>query len=453
VKIGIAASGTLFQYLEGEIRAGSRVAVQCADLPEALRCGPQLVFAEWIDGPALGTLLNGLALARRATPPVPVVVLVPAGAAGLGRRAVSAGASDWLFSPPDPAEIRAEIVHAAGPLAFRDDTERRVFDKVTEEILVGASPVLRHCLEEIRLAARSNLIVLLVGETGTGKGMCARAIHQLSDRASRPFRTVVCAAKPAELMESELFGAAKGAYTGSIQDREGDFAAAGAGTILLDEIGDIPLALQVKLLRVIEERVFQRLGDSKEITFWARLVCATLVNLEEAVAAGTFRRDFLGRVDQFRITVPPLRERPSDIPVLARRFLKKYSGDRVVGIGPSAMKILEDFDFPENVRQLENAIQSALGRCFPGNEILPKHLPRTITSPLRRMRTIAVPYDMPYADAREAVQQEVDRAVLGPALKRLGTMERVAKEYSLNRDTVAARLAKAERNQGRDDNE
>ena len=453
MRVGVASSGTLSRYLEGAIQTEGHEAVLCADLPEALRHEPQLVFAEWVDGPELGALLNGLALARGASPPVPVVALVPAGAAGLGRRAVSAGASDWLFSPPDPAEIRAEIVHAAGSLAFRDKFEQDAFEKITHEILIGASPALQHCLEEIRLAARSSLTVLLLGETGTGKGMCARAIHQLSDRASRPFRTVVCAAKPAELMESELFGAVKGAYTGAIRDRIGDFAAAGAGTILLDEIGDIPLAVQVKLLRVIEEREFQRLGDSKVIQFWARLVCATLVNLEEAVAAGMFRRDFLGRVDQFRITVPPLRERPSDIPLLAWGFLKKHSGDRVVGIGPSAMKILEDFDFPENVRQLENAIQSALGRCFPGNEILPKHLPKTITSPLRRMRTIVVPYDLPYEKAREAAPQEVDRAFLGPALKELGTIERVAKKYTLNRDTVASRLGKAERNQGRDDSE
>jgi DNA-binding NtrC family response regulator len=324
--------------------------------------------------------------------------------------------------------------------------ERARFERLVQESLIGESPNFLRCLDEMRLAARSEANVLLIGETGTGKEMFAQGIHALGRRSGGPCVAVNCGAIPANLLESELFGAAKGAFTGADRDRPGRFEAAEAGTLLLDEVGDIELGLQVKLLRAIEQKKFQRLGENKDREFGARLITATSVDLEQAVTAGRFRPDLLGRLDQFRIALPPLRERRPDIALLARHFKLKHCGARIVEISRSAMDALENFDFPMNVRQLENAIIGALDRSAPGEMILPRHLPKEIVSPVPRKaaasrHTIAVPDGLGYKATRETAQRAVDRIFLKPLMEECGgNQSRTAEKAGIDRGTLKERL-------------
>lgn len=447
MKIGIVTvDDALAQFLETEIGNKGHHPVRSSNLRQLVRTGPALVFAEWVAGEGLANLLEGLRAAVNSKPPVPVVALVPAGSPVLMRRARSAGAVDVLVAPPDPEEIEAEIQQAADPHAFFDPIERERFERIVQEHLVGESPGFLRALNEMRLAAQSDANVLLIGETGTGKENFAQAIHSLSQRFGSPYAPVNCSAIPATLLESELFGAAKGTFTGADKDRVGRFEAAGAGTLLLDEVEDIEVGLQTKLLRVIEQRVFQRLGEGQDRTFWVRLICATAVNLDEAVAEGRFRQDFLGRINQFQIVLPPLRERRSDIPLLARFFLWKHAGGRGAEFSRSAMEALENFDFPMNVRQLENAVVEGLARSQPGDVILPRHLPKEIVTPappksLKPQFAIFIPKDLDYKAARLAAQREIDRIYLKPLSdKHQGKAGRIASEIGIDRETLTNRL-------------
>jgi DNA-binding NtrC family response regulator len=381
--------------------------------------------------------------------PIPVVALVPAGRVITMRRAQAAGAADVLFCPPEVDEIRAEIEEVSARARGGDVIDRDLFQEIVQESLVGEGSRFRKCLEELKRAARCDANVLLVGETGTGKEMLAKAIHRLSRRATGPYLPVNCASLPGTLLESELFGHARGAFTGAQSARLGRFETVGAGTLLLDEVGDIEPALQIKLLRVIEQREFQRLGENTAVKFNGRLICAASVGLDEAVAAGRFRKDLLGRIDQFRISMPALRERRLDIPILLRHFLRKHGQARKVGISRPAMDLLESYDYPMNVRQLENAVVSALARSDPGTLILPQHLPAEIkaTAPSEGKQdchAILVPRSSKYEDARSLVIREVDRIYLGALLdKHHGNRSRAAAEAGVDRGTFTERAKQA----------
>ena len=246
--------------------------------------------------------------------------------------------------------------------------------------MVGASPALRAVLEFIARVAPSNSTVLICGETGTGKELVARAIHRNSPRAAGPFVAINCAALTETLLESELFGHERGAFTGAVALKKGKLEEAEGGSVFLDEVGELAPALQVKLLRVLQEREFQRLGGTRTIKADIRLVAATNRDLEEAVRAGGFRRDLYYRVNVVSITVPPLRERKPDIPLLANYFAQKHSrnvGRWVAGVSREAQRVLLNYDWPGNIRELENAIERAvvLGST---ETILPEDLPEHI---------------------------------------------------------------------------
>jgi DNA-binding NtrC family response regulator len=229
--------------------------------------------------------------------------------------------------------------------------------------LVGSSPRAQKVYDLIRRVANLPAFVLINGESGTGKELVARAIHNLGSRANRPFVAVSCGAIPENLVEAELFGSEKGAYTGSTGSRAGFLEQAGDGTILLDEIGELSLNTQVKLLRVLQQREFSRLGSNRMIPLKARVLFATHRNLRDMVDAGTFREDFYFRVNVMKIDVPALRERADDIPALSRHILQKYAaeyGKPVYAIEPEAMEALMSHDWPGNVRELENVIQRAI---------------------------------------------------------------------------------------------
>lgn len=246
--------------------------------------------------------------------------------------------------------------------------------------LVGTSNEMRQVYEQVSQVARSNATVLLRGESGTGKELIANAIHYNSLRSKRPFIKINCAALPDTLIESELFGHEKGAFTGADRFKKGRFEMADGGTLFLDEIGDLPLQTQIKLLRVLQEREFERLGGTSTIRSNIRLITATNKNLEEAIEKGEFREDLYYRLNVFSIYLPPLRERRSDILLLAEHFLEKYEGEhgkRIRRISTPAIDMLMSYHFPGNVRELENAIERAVLVC-DSNVIHGHHLPPSL---------------------------------------------------------------------------
>ena len=246
--------------------------------------------------------------------------------------------------------------------------------------IVGTSNPMKHVYDQVSQVARSNATVLLRGESGTGKEMIANAIHYNSLRSKRPLIKLNCAALPDTLIEAELFGHEKGAFTGADRFKKGRFEMAEGGTIFLDEIGDLPLQTQIKLLRVLQEREFERLGGTETIKTNIRLITATNKNLEEAIAKGEFREDLYYRLNVFTIFLPPLRERRSDILLLAEHFLEKYElehGKRIRRISTPAIDMLMAYHFPGNVRELENAIERAVLVC-DSNVIHSHHLPPTL---------------------------------------------------------------------------
>ncbi len=231
------------------------------------------------------------------------------------------------------------------------------------EGIVGTSPALKQVLCEVETVAPTNATVLILGETGTGKELIARAIHRMSPRASSPFITVNCAAFPAGLLESELFGYERGAFTGALSQKIGRFESAHRGTLFLDEVGDIPLDLQPKLLRALQEKTFERLGGTKTIPMDVRLLAATNRNLTQMMADKMFRSDLYYRLKVFPITTPPLRDHPEDIPILVRYFTQKYAREmskQIENIPPDTMRALMSWRWPGNVRELENFIERSV---------------------------------------------------------------------------------------------
>ena len=314
------------------------------------------------------------------------------------------------------------------------DTERqRLLDENThlrEELrerydfsrIVGTSGPMRQVYEEIARVARANTTVLIRGESGTGKELIAHAIHYSSPRAKKPFVKISCAALPDSLIESELFGYEKGAFTGAQARKKGRFELAEGGTLFLDEIGDINLSTQVKLLRVLQEREFERLGGTESIKANVRLIAATNSDLEKAIAAGTFREDLHYRLNVFTIYVPPLRERKPDILLLVDRFLEKYSmehGHQVKRISTPAIDMLMSYHWPGNVRELENAIERAVLVC-DDSVVHPHHLPPTLQT-AEASGTIA---DISLADAVSAYEKDLIQDALKTAR---GNASRAAK--------------------------
>ena len=254
-----------------------------------------------------------------------------------------------------------------------DDTDVILLNEVkanssalASDTIVGNSAQLKSVLHQVSLVAPTEATVLILGETGTGKELIARTLHERSRRSSRPFIRVNCAAIPASLIASELFGHEKGAFTGALQRRLGRFEAANGGTIFLDEIGELPLETQITLLRVLQEREFERVGSSQSISVNVRILVATNRDLRAAIAAGTFRQDLFYRLNVFPIHVPALRERAGDIPLLAEYLIAKYAwrvGKRFRYIKRSTLKLLQAYSWPGNIRELQNVIERAAILC------------------------------------------------------------------------------------------
>lgn len=268
--------------------------------------------------------------------------------------------------PPSIRELRNLLISASAPSITKEQlqiTEEPRDENVGLDRLIGNSPQMQRVYQKVRNVANLVASVLITGESGTGKELIARAIHNLSGRSGQPFVAVSCGAIPDTLIESELFGHANGAFTGTVGSHEGYLESAGSGTIFFDEIGELSLFTQVKLLRVLQELEFSRLGSTRLIPLRARVIFATNQDLSKLVAAGQFRRDLYYRINIMRIQAPSLESRPEDIPVLARHFLRRYSrkfGRPMERIEPEAMEMLLDYPWPGNVRELEGVIQRAI---------------------------------------------------------------------------------------------
>ena len=317
--------------------------------------------------------LQLLRWARASHPDTPVVMVTAHGTVDVAVEAMRAGAYDFITKPFDDAELR-DIVGKA--VAQAEANRTRAYEPGEDDVattveldhaeavlseIIGRSPAMQKLFALLKKIAPSPTTILVRGESGTGKELVARAIHRLSDRAGEPFVAVNCTAIPENLFESELFGHEKGAFTGATVRRPGRFELADGGTLFLDEIGELPLPMQAKLLRVLQERIIERIGGAhSQIAVDVRLIAATNANLEGLVASGDFREDLFYRLNVVPIHLPPLRERPSDIPALVKHFLSRFAdrlGRDLLAVDPEVLGSLVEYQWPGNIRQLENIVE------------------------------------------------------------------------------------------------
>jgi len=314
--------------------------------------------------------MDGLALLRRALelhPELTFIVMSAYGTHDTAIEAMKAGAYDYVSKPFKPEEVVLVLRKAEERLRLSRENRRlrsELADGFRIENFIGSSPALQEMLRQVRKVAPTKTTVLLTGESGTGKELVARALHELSPRAAMPFVAVNCGAIPAELLESELFGHVRGAFTDASRDKKGLAAEADGGTLFLDEIGELPLQLQVKILRFLEDEQVRRVGDTRSERVDVRVVAATARDLARAVKEGQFREDLFYRLNVVNVRLPALRERPDDVPALVDHFLAKYRRLRpeapLEGVSPQALEVLRSHRWPGNVRELEHAVERAV---------------------------------------------------------------------------------------------
>jgi DNA-binding NtrC family response regulator len=375
---------------------------------------------------------------RRESPDVAVVVITGHGTIARAVEAMKKGAYDFVTKPLDPKHFEIVLGKALERQVLRDANallSSELGDRYAA--IVGDSPQVAEVLDVVRRAAPSGATMLLLGESGTGKEVVARAIHRWSDRREQPFVVVNCVALSEELLESELFGHEKGAFTGAHQQKRGKLEVAHGGTVFLDEIGDIRPALQAKLLRVLQDQIFERVGGTRPIRTDVRFVAATNRDLRAAVRDGLFRLDLFYRLNVLSVTLPPLRERAGDIPALAQHFLERYRRElkrELRGLTPEAMTCLRRYAWPGNVRELENVIERA-AVLADGPDVTPRDLPAEI-----RETALADGIAREAARTYHAAVEEFKRGLLASTLRRTnGNRTRAARLLGLQR-TYLARL-------------
>lgn len=332
--------------------------------------------------------VTGIELLKHVKDTYPDVVFMLITAFGTTETAVEAmkmGAYDYLTKPFKIDEVRLNIQNALRSRNLEVENRSLKKELVKEysfQNMVGNSPAMHSIFDLIKRVSQTPTNVLITGESGTGKEVVAKAIHYNGPLKDKPFVTVNCGAIPENLMESEMFGHKKGSFTGAVADKVGLFEVADNGTLFLDEVGELPLTIQVKLLRVIQERVLRRVGATDDYKVDVRIIAATNRNLEEMVQKGTFRQDLFYRLNVINIKTPSLRERRDDVPLLANYFLKKYNerlGKNIGAISTEAMEILKKYDYPGNVRELENLIERTVA-LESGATILPESLPPMVNT-------------------------------------------------------------------------
>jgi two-component system nitrogen regulation response regulator NtrX len=304
--------------------------------------------------------LETLQKLKESYPGLPVIMMSGHGSIETAVRSTKLGAYDFVEKPLSLEKLLVTVKNALSMNRLKEENESLRGMAMGAQEMIGVTPAMVKLMEQIKLVAPTNASVLITGENGTGKELVARAIHLYSPRQNRPFVEVNCAAIPEELIESELFGHEKGAFTGAIAQKKGKFDLADSGTIFLDEIGDMSLKTQAKVLRILQERKFERVGGTRTIEVDVRVVAATNKLLDEEIKAGNFREDLFYRLNVVPFTVPPLRERRADIPLLCDHFLEQFcrrDGKEQKTILPDAMELLQQYEWPGNVRELKNIME------------------------------------------------------------------------------------------------
>lgn len=346
-------------------------------LKEVTRKVPNLVLLDiMLPGMAGLEILEGM---RKIDKDLLIIMLTAYGDIRGAVKAVKLGALDYITKPFNNEELVITIKNALHSQYLRREVEslrKRLGENITAGEILSESPLIKQILKQVDIVAPTNMTVILQGESGTGKELIARLIHQKSERLDKPFIAIDCGAIPETLVESELFGYDKGAFTGAFDRKEGKFEKANTGTLFLDEISNLSEAAQVKLLRITQERILQRLGSKKDIKIDVRIIVATNTNLSEIVRTGRFRDDLFHRLNEFFITIPPLRERKEDIPVLAKYFLDGANDEfnrKIKGLSTESMKFLFNYHWPGNIRELRNVIRRAV-LLTKSEYIMPDHL-------------------------------------------------------------------------------
>jgi DNA-binding NtrC family response regulator len=435
------------EILEGELGLRVDTVVDGQQAVEALQRNFYSIFLTDLKLPYLDgmSLIHEIGLRRI---PVTVIVLTASASIDLAVAAIRSGAYDILTKPLDPERLKLAVQHALQERARRDEVGYLREQPEARPACLGVcskNPRVLAILDLVNNIAHTTTTVLIEGETGTGKELIARAIHHAS-AAVRPGPLVVlnCAAVPENLLESELFGHEKGAFTSAIAQRKGRFEQASGGTIFLDEVGEIPLAMQVKLLRVLQDRRFERVGGTEPIDVDVRVIAATNRPLARLVKKGTFREDLYYRLNVVRIEVPPLRERPEDIPLLVHHFCEKFAqpGARAKDVAPPAMEALLNHSWPGNVRELENVIERACVTCQDRTVGL-EHLPADLTHVSRTPSPFAIDLSCPLPDLLSRITRYVESRYIRKALaKTHGHVGRCAKICGLSRRSITSKLAR-----------
>ena len=343
---------------------------------EAGRRAFDIAFVDLKLGATLGSDLIPELLAQ--SPWIRVVIITAHGSIDNAVSTMKQGAADYLTKPFTPAQVNLVVQRVARLRALEQQVaglEGALSDGGAEVSLNSDSAAMQRVISLARRVAQSDTTVLLRGESGTGKGVLAKAVHSWSGRAASPFATVSCPSLSPQLLESELFGHTKGAFTGAVRDNPGRIASSDGGTIFLDEIGDLPSNLQPKLLRFVQDREYERVGEARTRRADVRVIAATNVDLEEAVRNGRFREDLLYRIKVVQLDLPPLRERPEDVVHLAEGFVAELrKGKPVIGFTDEALAALKNYNWPGNIRELRNVIERALILC-QGEKLGIEHLP------------------------------------------------------------------------------
>jgi DNA-binding NtrC family response regulator len=383
--------------------------------------------------------LDVLQTARQANPRCEVIVITAFATVETAVNALKLGAYDYITKPLAPEKFLGMMRNLRQYRSVLDENAdlRRRLELFQSRTVIGEAPVMKKLLEMVRQVAQHQSTVLIRGESGTGKEMIARTLHFLSPRRDEPFVAINCAAIPESLLESELFGHEKGAFSGALQRRKGYFERANGGTIFIDDIDDLPLGAQVKLLRVLQERTVGRLGGGEDIPVDVRVVCATKVDLKELVDRQQFREDLYYRLNIVPLRLPPLRERPEDVPLLARHFFEKHGGrEWLPRVGPQFDEMLVAYRWPGNVRELENFVQRviATGETELSAAAAATEAP-VVTAPREEAAAEYPPFD--------DFMRQKEREIIDWAMQRSDmNVTRAARLLGMPRGTLRSRLEK-----------